>query len=234
MTDAINIFVHNITSRGNAQSLNSAIPGALRYDQRALLVARTEDIVCLHGEDIVFKEANLRGIPVAPGEIMEFTGVPPDVKRLNEAVLRQIGVTGKVIVRGITDFPVPPLIISNTTPDVTGKLQRLVEQQTFHTYLVQAMFNITVSPNVQFTIPPNGGSPSSVSVSDQILDTKLSHKGNISPSLANTMPEMIASARKISDWLQSENYTGVFGIDFVEDSLTEQVAREVHPLTVVL
>ena len=256
MTDAIHIFVHNITSRDNTQSLDSVLPGARRYDQRALLIAQAEDIVCLHGEvddeylnylstlgigpqrdrvvvtadngatlpealvkdrasldhirtlvplhldvvlnpyiasprefvlatvlerllcrkitviggnpdivtranrkDIVLKEACARGVPVAPGEIVELTECPLDVKRLKETVLRQIGATGNVIVRGVKDSPrIPPLLINNNTTDVIGKLRRLVEQQTLHIYLVQVMFNITVSPNVQFNIPPDGGS----------------------------------------------------------------------------
>jgi pre ATP-grasp domain-containing protein len=325
MTDAIHIFVHNITSRDDTQSLNLAVPGARRYDQRALLIARAEDIVCLHGEvddeylnylhtlgigpqhdrvvvtadngttlpealvkdrasldyiralvplhsavvlnpyiasprefalatalerllcrkipvlggnpdivtranrkDVVLKEACTRGVPVAPGEIVEFAEVPPDVERLREAVLRQIGATGKVIVRCVKDSPITsPLIINNNTTDVIGKLRWLVERQTLHTYLVQVMFNITVSPNVQFNIPPDGGFLSYVSVSDQILDVELSHQGNVSPSLANTLPEMIASARKISDWLQGEDYTGIFGIDFVEH-ICPQTAKPAH------
>ncbi len=325
MTDTVHIFVHNITSRDNTLALNSAVPGARRYDQRALLIARTEDIVCLHGEvddeylnylhtlgigpqrdrvvvtadngttlpealvkdraavdhiralvplhcavvlnpyfastrefalaatleqllcrkipvlggnpcivtranrkDVVHKEACARGVPVAPGEIMEFTEGPPDVKQLREAVFRQIRATGKVLVRGVKDSSIThPLIIDNITTDVTGKLRRLVERQTLHIYLVQVMFDITVSPNVQFNIPHDGGSLSHVSVSDQILNAELSHQGNVFPSLANTLPEMVASARKISVWLQSENYTGPFGIDFVEH-ICPQTAKPVH------
>ncbi|MFO0795234.1 MAG: hypothetical protein U0586_14380 [Candidatus Brocadiaceae bacterium] len=314
MTEAIHIFVHDITSRDGTQDLNATLPGARRYDQRALLMARAEDIVCLHGavdkeyldylstlgvgphrdrvvvtadngltlpealrqdraalehictlvplrrsvvlnpyiasprefvlaaelerllgrripvlggnhdivaranrKDVVLKEACARGVPVAPGEIVESTDGPLDLHLLEEAVLRQIRATGKVIVRGVKDAPIiAPLVINSDTTDVIGKLRRLVEQQALPICLVQVMFDVIVSPNVQFNISPDGSSLSCASVTDQILDANLTHQGNIYPSLANTLPEMIASANKLSEWLQGEGYTGIFGFDFVE------------------
>jgi hypothetical protein len=48
-SDVIQIFVHGVTSLGNLVELAATVPGIEKYHERALLIARPDDIVCLAG-----------------------------------------------------------------------------------------------------------------------------------------------------------------------------------------
>ena len=62
-------------------------------------------------------------------------------------------------------------------------------------------------------VAPDHGAISCVSVSDQRLDERLIHQGNVYPSCAQALPEMRAAAHRMSEWLRAEGYAGLVGFD---------------------
>jgi hypothetical protein len=55
-----------------------------------------------------------------------------------------------------------------------------------------------------------------VGVSDQLLSAGLAHRGNVYPSRARTLGDMVAGAITLSRWLARGGYSGFLGFDFVE------------------
>lgn len=161
-------------------------------------------------------EALDAGVPVAPGEVVELaSGTTVDLRPLEAAVLCQMEVTGRVLVRG-------SLGGSGTATTVIGRgrereaLRRLAERSDNRIYLVEAMFEVSVSPNVQMVLSPDDSEIHCVGISDQILAEGLIHEGNLHPSRATMLPEMVAAAEKISRRLARRGYRGLVGLDFVE------------------
>jgi len=75
---------------------------------------------------------------------------------------------------------------------------------------------------VQMFIEPDGGPIRCVGVTDQRIDMNLEHEGNVYPSNAKTLDDMIPVAQNLACWLQRRGFTGLAGFDFVE---------YVHPTT---
>jgi hypothetical protein len=100
--------------------------------------------------------------------------------------------------------------------EIKWKLRAFVEKQVHHIYLVQVMFDIAATPNVLMFVDPDTGGIWWVGATDQRLDKNFAHKGNVFPSRAKTLADMICSARKLARWLQTEGFTGLVGFDFVE------------------
>jgi hypothetical protein len=73
-----------------------------------------------------------------------------------------------------------------------------------------------VSPNVQLHVAPEGGPISCVGVTDQRWERPLLHGGNLYPSAAHLVPDMVEWAQRLAAWLQREGYAGHLGLDFVE------------------
>jgi hypothetical protein len=95
-------------------------------------------------------------------------------------------------------------------------LSAISEKTNNKVYIVEAMLDIIVSPNVLMHIEPGNGRISCVGITDQILSDNLAHEGNIYPSNAKTLKDIINSAQRMSKWLQTEGYSGLVGFDFVE------------------
>jgi hypothetical protein len=98
--------------------------------------------------------------------------------------------------------------------------------------LVEVMLPITVSPNIQMYIDEAG--VHRVGASDQRLNGTLRHQGNVYPTRARTIDEMLGYSEILSDRLRREGYTGLVGIDFCEheDERTGQPAAflaEINP-----
>jgi hypothetical protein len=78
------------------------------------------------------------------------------------------------------------------------------------------MLDVAVSPNILMHIEPDNGKILCVGGTDQILSDKLAHEGNVYPSTAKTIKDIMNSAYKMSAWLQAEGYIGSVGFDFGE------------------
>jgi hypothetical protein len=83
-------------------------------------------------------------------------------------------------------------------------------------FIVNPFLEPLVSPNILTFISPDTGGISLVGASDQRFNDKLVHKGNIFPSNAQRLPEMIRDSMQLTEWLAACGFTGFVGFDFIE------------------
>jgi hypothetical protein len=199
-------------------------PRITRYaDQKHLMRAKAQEL----------------GIPVAEGEVAElaFAGGRRrrDLEPVRAAIERHLRHTGRVIVRGAAGASgSSTFVVGRGGEDASGVLRRIAARTDNRIYLVEAMVEATVSPNVQIQVPADGGPLVSVGVTDQRWSRGLTHAGNQLPSSARTVEAMDAWARMLASWMRDQGYTGLVGFDFVEyrDSRTgghRAILAEVNP-----
>ena len=180
-------------------------PRITRYaDQKHLMRAKAEEL----------------GIPVADGEVAElaFPGGRRrrDLEPVRAAIERQLRHTGRVILRGASGASgSSTFVVGRGGEDTTGVLRRIASRTDNRIYLVEAMVEATVSPNVQIQVHADGPLVS-VGVTDQRWSRGLTHAGNQLPSSARTVEAMDAWARMLATWMRSQGYSGLVGFDFVE------------------
>jgi len=161
------------------------------------------------------------GIPVPEGDIVELQlgedGKPLVLTPIKAAINRNIGKTGRVIVKGSFGLSGSSIFIVEDNPKSIHKaLSNIADRTDNSIYIVEVMLDITTSPNVLMHIEPSNGRILCVGVTDQLLSDNLAHEGNTYPSCANTLKGMINSAQRMSKWLQSRGYGGLVGFDFGE------------------
>ena len=169
----------------------------------------------------VRKKATQLDIPVCEGEVVEIEvgegGRPLDPGLIGVAIDRRLHRTGRVIIRGSHGSSgSSTIIVENNADSIQMALNIIAESTDNRLYLVEVMLDVIVSTNVLLHVEPKGGSILCVGVTDQRLSDKLVHEGNLYPSKATTVTEMLGSARKIAKWLQDEGYRGLVGLDFGE------------------
>ena len=179
------------------------------------------------------------GIPVAEGEVAELAVAGGrrrrDLEPVRAAIERQLRHTGRVIVRGACGASgSSTFVVGRGGEDTGGVLRRVAARSDNRIYLVEAMVEATVSPNVQIHVPADGGPLVSVGVTDQRWSRGLTHAGNQLPSSARTVEAMEAWARILASWMRGQGYTGLVGFDFVEyrDPVTggaRAILAEVNP-----
>lgn len=170
---------------------------------------------------IVRKKAIELGIPVPEGDIVELKlrkdRSPIDLTPVEAAINRYIHKTGRVIVKGSYGFSGSSIMIVEGNPKSIQKALNTIALRTDNRmYIVEVMHDITTTPSVIMHIEPRNGSILCVSLTDQVLNEKLVHEGNTYPSTAKTVDGMLLSAKKLSQWLQAEGYSGLVGFDFGE------------------
>lgn len=170
---------------------------------------------------IVHAKALELSFPMASGEVVELPaqseGAPLEIQSLLDAIVRNLVVTGKVIVRSTDGGGGSGVfMVDRHSAELERKLRLFVEQQIGSIFLVQAMHDILAAPNVLMLVPTRGGHIRFLGATDQCFDAGLSHVGNVFPSKAETLHEMIRLARILAGWLQAEGYSGFAGFDFVE------------------
>jgi hypothetical protein len=161
------------------------------------------------------------GVPVSEGEIVELKvekdGKPIDVTPIRTAIHKYIHKTGRVIIRGSYGASGSSLfVVENNTLSIEQALSDIAHRTSNRIYLVEVMLEVSFSPNILMHIEPGNSNIFCISVTDQILSDNLMHDGNVYPSRARTLKEMLTSARKMSAWLQGEGYVGLIGFDFAE------------------
>ncbi len=167
------------------------------------------------------------GIPVAEGEVAELA-YPcgrrrRDLEPVRAAIERQLRTSARVIVRGVSGASgSSTFVVGRGGEDTSGVLRRLAARADNRIYLVEAMVEAMVSPNVQIHVPPAGGPLTCTGITDQRWGRGLTYAGNQLPSSARTVEAMEAWARILAHWMRGQGYTGPVGFDFVEfrDSLT--------------
>lgn len=179
------------------------------------------------------------GIPVADGEVAELTFAGGrrrrDLEPVRAAIERQLHHTGRVIVRGASGASgSSTFVVGRGGEDTNGVLRRIASRSDNRTYLVEAMVEAAVSPNLQIRVPADDGPLVSVGVTDQRWTRGLTHAGNQLPSSARTVDAMDAWARMLATWMRGQGYSGLVGFDFVEfrDPVTgglRTILAEVNP-----
>ena len=180
---------------------------------------------------VVREKARELGVPVAPGEVVELParddGKLAGLAPLQGAVERQVRRTGKAIIRGACGSSGSSTFIAHNRPSsIRSALAAVAERDDNRIYVVDAMLDALASPNVQVFIEPGGGTVFCVSVADQRLDASLVYHGNIYPSSAEMLPQMVEAAMAMGQWLRSEGFTGLCGFDFIEYCSAERGRRE--------
>ena len=190
----------------------------------------------LYHKHIVRKAALELGIPVAPGEVVRLRRSRDgtlNLAALRSAAARQMAKAGGAIIRGSCGTSGSATAI--VRPDaLDSALESLVGQWDETVYLVDPLLDGIASPNVQVHVAPESRRAQCVSAADQQLDAALVHQGNAWPSRAETLPQMLESARHLGDWLGAQGYAGLAGMDFLEhhDPATgrlQHVFCEVNP-----
>jgi hypothetical protein len=161
------------------------------------------------------------GIPVAAGEVVHLADghgcKQREYQLLRDAIEGQMSSTGRVIVRGSSGAAGSATFVAGNSREDAGALaRRLVSRDHNRIYLVEAMVNATVSPNVLMQISPDDGSIECLGVTDQRWEHGLVHAGNSYPSSAVCVDQMLGWAGRLSDWLRDAGFTGPVGFDFVE------------------
>ncbi|MDQ3136308.1 MAG: hypothetical protein M3Q93_01815, partial [Gemmatimonadota bacterium] len=160
------------------------------------------------------------GVPVAEGETIElpFPGGRRrrDLEPVRAAIQRQSRSTGQAIVRGSSGASgSSTFIVGRGGADTEDVLAQLGERADNQIYLVEAMVDVTVSPNLHLRIEPDG-SITSLGATDQRWRRPLVHAGNIYPSTARLADAMDGWARTLAGSLRDDGYAGDIGFDFVE------------------
>jgi Pre ATP-grasp domain len=176
------------------------------------------------------------GVPVAEGEVVDLTLVDRRSRVERELLLmaieRHIGSTGRVIVRGTSGAAGSSTFVASRG-DIPELLRRLVSCPENRIYLVESMVEATASPNVQMRVDPAAGLVECMGVTDQRWEQGLIHGGNLYPSAARCIGDMVGWAETLSRWLMGEGFAGIAGFDFVEyggaDGKPRAFLAEINP-----
>jgi hypothetical protein len=162
------------------------------------------------------------GVPVAPGEVFYWTHTigrrDSQLRELERCLNRQLRSTGRIIVRGTCGaMGCSTFVANNDSIDACiGWASALTDNSAL---LIEVMLPVTVSPNICTYINPVSGHVSVVGTSDQLLDDDVTHRGNVFPSRAQCIGEMIDCAVYFTSRLRDTGITGHLGFDFCEYSL---------------
>jgi hypothetical protein len=161
------------------------------------------------------------GVPVAPGEVVDLSTAggcrQREYEMLVSAIERQVEATGQVIVRGASGAAGSATFCAGRgNENIPALARRLTERGENRIYLVESMVEIAASPNVQMEVDGEDRSIECTGVTDQRWERTLVHGGNLYPSTARCVTEMVAWARTLAEWLRSAGFVGLAGFDFVE------------------
>ena len=161
------------------------------------------------------------GIPVAEGEVAELAYAGGrrrrDLEPVRVAIERQLRRSARVIVRGASGAAgTSTFVVGHGGEDTAGALRRLASRADNRIYLIEAMVEAVVSPNVQIHIPSDGGPLICGGITDQRWGRGLTHVGDQLPSSARRLDAMEAWARILANWMRRQGYAGLVGFDFVE------------------
>ncbi len=216
-----------------ADALEAAGAGRVRVlggDPAAVRVADQKHLVRAKAVEL--------GIPVAPGEVVElpFAGGRRrgDFEPVRAAIQRQLRWTGQVLVRGTEGAAgSSTFIVGRGGDDTEGVIRQLAARSDNRIYLVEALVDLSVSPNLHARVEGDG-TVACLSASDQRWGRPLAHAGNVFPSAGRTLHDMEAWVRSLGGWLAAQGYAGDVGFDFVEyrdpaTGATRSFLAEVNP-----
>ena len=178
---------------------------------------------CIQKHAVLNKARELQ-IPVPYGEVVSLERAETDAaspavdpRPLREAVDRLLKLADAVIIKSAVSALESRIYTVHATSEDPGKaIRRITPQLQESVYLVEVLYDVTVSPNIVFHIGAADDSICCVGITDQRLSRELVHHGNIFPSRAITLPGMVEAGYRFSAWLRSEGFKGIVGYDFCE------------------
>ncbi len=196
---------------------------------------------CIQKHAVLSKARELQ-IPVPHGEVVSLERAETDAaspavdpRPLREAVDRLLKIADAVIIKSAVAVLASKIYTIHATREDPGEaLRQIAPQLQESVYLVEVLYDVTISPNIVFHIGDADGSINCVGITDQRLSRQLAHHGNIFPSRATTLPDMVEAGYRLSAWLRSEGFRGIVGYDFCEyvDRATGRLAfflTEINP-----
>jgi len=159
------------------------------------------------------------GIPVAAGEVVDLgpaNRLHPAEAMLRDAMERQIRLTGRVIVRGTSGAAGSSTFAVETSEQIAWLAHRLASGRENRIYLVEAMVDMLLSPNVQMHVDRGVRAIRCVGMTDQRWEHALVHGGNLYPSRASRRSEMLGWSQQLAEWLRTLGFVGLAGFDYVE------------------
>ena len=164
----------------------------------------------------VLEKARELGIPVPRGELVTLDGTA-GLDHLGEAIRRHLPAKGAVIIKSAVGVLASQIFTVHAGREgVDEALARIGPALRDSKYLVEVLYDVTLSPNLVYAIGPEPESIRCVGITDQRLSPAFAHQGNAFPSRAGTLPAMLEAGHRLSEWLQSEGYRGITGYDFCE------------------
>lgn len=178
---------------------------------------------CIQKHAVLNKARELQ-IPVPYGEVVSLERAETDAaspavdpRPLMEAIDRLLKLADAVIIKSAVAVLASKIFTIQATREDPGEaLRRIAPQLQESVYLVQVLYDVTVSPNIVFHIGAADDPIRCVGITDQRLSRQLAHHGNIFPSRAITLPGMVEAGYRLSAWLRSEGFRGIVGYDFCE------------------
>jgi hypothetical protein len=173
-----------------------------------------------NSKQIVRAMALRLGIPVADGEVIDLGRVeadrPANSVLIRSAVDRWLNRTGAVIVRAcVASSGSGTSIVRHGMAPGAGRFDTLIRETRSRYFLVETLVEPCCSPNILMDLPREAP-PVLVGASDPRLDPALSYQGNVFPSRARTLDDMIAGSATLASALRREGLVGPVGFDFVE------------------
>jgi hypothetical protein len=214
------IFLHPLIASTKQRDLARVIE-TVTGKQLGILTGPPEIVDYAYAKHNAKTKALELGVPVAKGETIRLQlgadGRPLDMTPLEIAINKHVQVTGKVLIRGSCGAAGCAAVIVEENPEsIRAALHKIARKNDNWIYLVEVMFDVLVSPNIIMYADPDSSHVPCVSVTDQNLSGGLVHEGNIYPSSAKKIRDMVASAAKLSKWLKAQGYRGLVGFDFGE------------------
>lgn len=83
------------------------------------------------------------------------------------------------------------------------------------------------SPNIQYFVGEKEEDDVFISSTDQILEGTV-HKGNIYKDLFCEMPKLRADMEKVRNWVRSQKYQGIIGVDWLIDTDKQHYFMEIN------
>jgi hypothetical protein len=161
------------------------------------------------------------GLPIAGGEVVALDGPPDrpprDLTPLASAIQRVLSRTARAIVRASESAGGSgTFLVDREAGSLETTFAEVSKRRDNRFYLVEQIFDVSVSPNVLLYVPSSQEPIHCVGVTDQVLDEQLAHRGNRFPSKARRADAMQRDATRLASFLREEGYRGFVGIDFAE------------------
>ncbi len=218
LTESDEVWLNHFAASHFDPPLRSSL--STNFGRRVRFINRLPSHINLYDKHQFRQHAEDCGLELPPGEsvrvnrrdAMEDTRMLP----LARAADKYFGVTGRVIIRGALGASGSSVFVVGDRGELRKCLRTIDRQRHTDFYLVEPFYDVVVSPNIGMFIDPRDRQIFCVSISDQIFDERIQHRGNCYPSQAKLIHPMIATAKSSCEWLRDQGATGYLGFDFCE------------------